>query len=142
MSSTGHTERPAERVATWKQAVAAYQRPCKWRATWQLVNSIGAYLLTWVLMYFAVGISWWLTVPLAVIAAGLQVRIFIIFHDCGHGSFFNSRRANSFWGFVCGLMMYGGIFAAIVFEVSAVGPRFPFLFILGLFSEFRRGLYA
>lgn len=97
---------PANRISSWKQAVAAYQRPCKWRASWQLVNSIGAYVLTWFLMYFAVQVSWWLTVPLAVVAAGLQVRIFIIFHDCGHGSFFNSGRANSFWGFVCGLLTF------------------------------------
>jgi hypothetical protein len=33
-------------------------------------------------------------------------------------------------------MMFGGIFAAIVFEVSAVGPRFPFLFMLGLSLSF------
>lgn len=47
-----------------------------------------------------------MTVPLAVVAGGLQVRIFIIFHDCGHGSFFRSGRANSFWGFVCGMMTF------------------------------------
>jgi hypothetical protein len=39
-------------------------------------------------------------------------------------------------GFVCGVMMFGGIFAAIVFEVSAVGSRFPFLFMLGLSLSF------
>lgn len=103
---TCRTERSAGSVSSWKPAIAAYQQPSKWRATWQLVNSIGGYLLTWILLYFAVGISWWLTIPLVVIAAGLQVRIFIIFHDCGHGSFFRSARANNFWGFVCGLLTF------------------------------------
>lgn len=39
-------------------------------------------------------------------------------------------------GLVCGVMMFGGIFAAIVFEVSAVGPRFPFLFMLSMSLSF------
>jgi hypothetical protein len=39
-------------------------------------------------------------------------------------------------GFACGVMMFGGIFAAVAFEVSAVGPRFPFLFMLGLSLSF------
>ena len=103
--ATGH-QRPIPGIAAWSSVIAAYKRPCYWRASWQLINSIGAYVLAWVLMYFAVSISWWLTVPLAIVAGGLQVRIFIIFHDCGHGSFFNSKRANNIWGFVCGLMTF------------------------------------
>src|SRR5260221_6092569 len=51
-------------------------------------------------------VSWWLTLPLAVMAAGLLVRIFIIFHDCGHGSFFKSRTANSVTGFFAGLLTF------------------------------------
>jgi len=41
-----------------------------------------------------------------VLAAGLSVRIFIIFHDCGHGSFFKSNRANNFWGFITGVLTF------------------------------------
>ena len=41
---------------------------------------------------------------LAVPTAGFMVRIFIIFHDCGHGAFFKSQRANNFWGFVTGVL--------------------------------------
>ena len=33
------------------------------------------------------------------------VRIFIIFHDCGHGSFFKSRRANDLLGFIAGILV-------------------------------------
>ena len=47
--------------------------------------------LLWYLMYLCLPVSWWLVVPLAVLAGGLLVRVFIIFHDCGHGSFFKSR---------------------------------------------------
>lgn len=93
-------------ISAWKSAVAEFQQPDAARAGWQLVNSIGGFALTWLLMYFAVGLSWWLTVPLAVIAGGLMVRIFIIFHDCGHGSFLRSKRANSICGFICGALTF------------------------------------
>jgi omega-6 fatty acid desaturase (delta-12 desaturase) len=93
-------------IARWKAIVDEYQRPHAGRATWQLVNTLGAYVAVWFLMYLSLGVSWWLTVPLAVLAGGLLVRVFIIFHDCGHGSFFASRFANDFWGCVTGLLTF------------------------------------
>ena len=45
-------------------------------------------------------------VPLAILAGGILIRVFIIFHDCGHGSFFKSRRANNFWGFITGMLTF------------------------------------
>ena len=86
--------------------MAEYQKPNARRASWQLVNTLGPYLAIWVLMYFTLSVSWWLTIPLAILAGGLIVRVFIIFHDCGHGSFFKSGRANDFWGFVTGLLSF------------------------------------
>jgi len=55
---------------------------------------------------WSLGVSYWLTLALAVPAAGFLVRVFIIFHDCGHGSFFKSRRANTFWGVVTGVLTF------------------------------------
>jgi acyl-lipid omega-6 desaturase (Delta-12 desaturase) len=93
-------------VADWKELIAEFQKPSSWRATWQIVNSIGSYLLLWVLMGWSLRISWWLTLPLAILAGGLLVRVFIIFHDCGHGSFLNSRLANDIVGFIAGLLTF------------------------------------
>ena len=93
-------------TATWKAIVARYQIPHAGRASWQLVNTVGFYVAVWYLIYLSLSVSWWLTVPLAVLAGGLMVRVFIIFHDCGHGSFFASRFANSFWGFLTGLLTF------------------------------------
>lgn len=89
-----------------QKAVKPYQQANLMKAGWQLVNTLGAYALLWVLMYLSLSVSWWLTIPLIVIAAGLLVRIFIIFHDCCHGSFFRSARANEVWGFVCGALVF------------------------------------
>ncbi|MBI4600455.1 MAG: fatty acid desaturase [Planctomycetes bacterium] len=100
-----NAKRRAE-IAAWKAIVAEYQKPSFWRASWQLVNTIGSYSVLWYLMYLSLGVSWWITLPLAVLAGGLLVRAFIIFHDCGHGSFFKSRIANDSWGFVSGVLTF------------------------------------
>lgn len=91
-------------IEVWKQIVARYQQPSTPRAVWQIVNTLVPYGALWYLMYLSLAVSWWLTVPLAVLAGAFLVRIFIIFHDCGHGSFFRSRLANDIVGYVTGLL--------------------------------------
>ncbi|MDB6133556.1 MAG: hypothetical protein JWM59_1799 [Verrucomicrobiales bacterium] len=95
-----------EQTAGWKGIVRKYQNPSRWKSAWQLVNTLVPYVALWVLMYFSIGVSWWLVIPLAVLAAGFHVRIFIIFHDCTHGSFFKSRRANEITGFITGILVF------------------------------------
>lgn len=55
-------------------------------------------------MYLSVSSSYWLTLLLAIPTAGFLVRLFIIQHDCGHHSFFRSRRANDLLGGCCGVL--------------------------------------
>ncbi len=86
--------------------VAKYQNPQLARSIWQLVNTLVPYVFLWYLMYLSLHVSYWLTLGLAVLAAGFLVRVFIIFHDCGHGSFFRSGKANRFWGFVTGILTF------------------------------------
>jgi omega-6 fatty acid desaturase (delta-12 desaturase) len=72
------------------------------------VNTFVPYIALWALMVYFIraGFSYWLTLPLIVLAAALQVRIFIFFHDCGHGSFFASPRANTIVGYVTGILTF------------------------------------
>ena len=91
---------------TWKQTLARHQRSALRSSAWQLVNSLVPYAILWGLMAWASSRSIWLMLALAVPAAGFLVRVFIIFHDCGHGSFFRSSRANAFWGFVTGVLTF------------------------------------
>jgi len=93
-------------IAGWKELVERYQEPSTPRAVWQMINTLGPYALLWYLMYRSLTISWWLLIPLAILSGGFLVRIFIIFHDCGHGSFFRSRRANDIVGFITGLLTF------------------------------------
>jgi len=90
----------------WKEVVARYQRPAAWRGVWQIVNSLVPYATLWYLMYLSLSVSFWLTVPLALLAGGFAIRLFIIFHDCGHGSFFKSRAANQVVGSVLGVLCF------------------------------------
>jgi omega-6 fatty acid desaturase (delta-12 desaturase) len=92
--------------STWKQVVAKYQKPHLWRGAWQLINTLVPYAGLWYLMYLSLSVSYWLTVPLALLAGGFLVRVFIIFHDCGHGSFFNSRLANDVLGCITGVLTF------------------------------------
>ena len=95
-----------ENNAAWKAIVAKYQKPSRWRAAWQIMDTIAPYALLWYLMYLCRTISWWLVWPLAVLAGALLVRVLIIFHDCGHGSFYKSRRANDLVGFLAGILTF------------------------------------
>jgi omega-6 fatty acid desaturase (delta-12 desaturase) len=88
-----------------KDNVARFQVASLWRARWQVVNSFVPYALLWFAMERALVVSYWLMLPIAILAAGFLVRIFIIFHDCGHGSFFKSPRANNATGAVAGLLL-------------------------------------
>lgn len=82
------------------------REPSNARALWQLLNTLVPYGLVWALMSVTSTFSYWLTLPLAVLAAGLLVRLFIIFHDCGHGSFLKSRRGNELVGFIIGVLTF------------------------------------
>ncbi len=93
-------------VAAWREIVAKYQRSSTWRAVWQIVNTLVPYGFLWYLMYLSLSVSWWLTLPLAALAGAFLVRVFIIFHDCGHGSYFRSPAANDAVGFVAGMLTF------------------------------------
>ncbi len=83
--------------------IAAYQHSDFSRSLWQIVDTFVPYFILLYLMYRSLAVSYWLTLALAVPASGFLVRTFIIFHDCGHGSFFKSQKANDIVGMLSGL---------------------------------------
>ena len=97
----------ANRSALLK-SLAKYEKPSLGRALWQLTNTFIPYVFLWFLMVRTVqlGYSYWITLALAVVAAGLMVRLFIFFHDCCHCSFFASQRANTLVGYVTGILTF------------------------------------
>jgi len=76
------------------------------RSRWQIANSFGGYLLCLALMYLGFPAIGWPVLLLAPVAAGFVIRIFIIQHDCGHGSFFIRPWANDLVGWLCSLVTF------------------------------------
>jgi len=93
-------------VAEWKKLVEDYQHPHLGRALWQCANTLGPILGIWIALYFLKDASWLLTIALATLAGLFLVRAFIIFHDCGHGSFFKNKKANDALGFFTGMLTF------------------------------------
>lgn len=109
-TATAAVEAASDRAANraeWRKAIEKYREPSTRQAAWQVANTFIPYALLWAVMYWTQLQGWyWVTLPLALLAGLFLVRIFIIFHDCGHGSFFPSQRANAFVGIVAGILTF------------------------------------
>lgn len=91
---------------SWQDAMAKYQNPNMRASLGQIVTSVIPYIALWFLMYLGLEYSYLVTLALAVPAGGFLVRVFIIFHDCGHGSFFKSQKLNHVVGSICGVLVF------------------------------------
>jgi omega-6 fatty acid desaturase (delta-12 desaturase) len=97
---------PGAGGAPYREALAPYARPRLARSLLDIATSVVPYLALSVLMYLSLDVSYLLTLALAVPTAGFLVRVFIVFHDCAHGSFLPSKRANAWLGAFVGLLVY------------------------------------
>ncbi|TMN23832.1 Delta(5) desaturase DesA [Lentibacillus cibarius] len=93
-----------QKQAQLKKSVAAFASPDTKASILQLINTIPPFFLIWFLAYESLSVSIWLTLALTVLASGFVVRIFIIFHDCTHGSFFKNGKANRIVGTITGVI--------------------------------------
>jgi len=90
----------------WQGIVAKYAYPETWRSLWQVANTLIPFMALWYLMYRSLAVGYWLTLLLAIPTAGFMARLFIIFHDCCHGSFFRSIKTNDKLGLVLGVLVF------------------------------------
>ena len=86
----------------WATVLNSYREPDPGRSVFELAVTAGGFALVWLAMWATLGIGYWLTLLIAVPAAGFLVRLFLIQHDCGHGTLFKSRRTNDWVGRVIG----------------------------------------
>ncbi|WP_100404665.1 fatty acid desaturase [Bacillus solitudinis] len=93
-----------QKLAQLKKAVAPFEKSDNKSSVKQMINTFIPFFILWFLAYQSLSISYVLTFALAVVAAGFVVRIFIIFHDCCHQSFFKSKKANAILGTITGVI--------------------------------------
>jgi len=95
-------------LPVWFSQLSSYRKANNWRASWQLINTLIPYFTLWYLMILTIqqGYSYLVTFLLIIPAAAFLVRIFIMFHDCVHGSFFSSKRLNNSFGYFLGLLVF------------------------------------
>ncbi|GAA0363324.1 fatty acid desaturase [Bacillus horti] len=86
--------------------VAPYEKSNLKASIWQVCNTLIPFFVLWYLAYLSLDVSYWLTLPLAVLAAGFLIRVFILFHDCCHHSFFKNRVANEILGTITGVLTF------------------------------------
>lgn len=92
--------------SNWTTIIRQHSQPDALKSWLLVANSFLPYFALWVIMYYSLQYPYWVTLLLSVVAAGFLVRIFIIFHDCGHGSFFKSERLNRTIGILAGLLVF------------------------------------
>ena len=99
-------EASAATTATLRQLVTPFARADDRKAYWQVMTTLPPFALLWVLVATTLEWSGGWSLLLVLPLAGLYVRLFIIQHDCGHGSFFASARLNRAVGAVLGLITF------------------------------------
>lgn len=94
----------------WTPRLAKYRRPDNWRAAFELAITVIAFVALWAGIWALMQagyVTTFIAGLLALIpAGGLMVRLFIIQHDCGHGSLFTSRKVNDWLGRVLGIFTF------------------------------------
>ena len=91
-------------AGAWIARLAPYRGAEPVRSLWELAVTAIPFALLWTLAWASLSISIWLTLALTIPAAGFLVRLFMIQHDCGHGTFFRRRASNDWLGRVLGIL--------------------------------------
>ncbi|MFJ7726985.1 fatty acid desaturase [Neobacillus sp. NPDC097160] len=87
-----------------KKQMTPFEKSTTKESVWQIINTVVPFMILWFLAFQSLSVSYWLALVPSVLAAGYLTRIFIIFHDCTHHSFFKSRRANRAVGTFMGVL--------------------------------------
>ncbi len=99
-----HTKDCLLRPSEWTRVLAKYRKPILSRSIFELTVTLAPFVTLWALACWALSISPWLALIPALANAAFLVRLFMIQHDCGHGSFFKDRRLCDFVGRAIGIV--------------------------------------
>jgi len=95
----------AQTADNWQKLVKPYAQADHKKSWWQFLSTLMGFALTWFLAYQSLRVSYWLTLLFCLFSTVFSVRLFIIFHDCGHGNYFKSKRLRTIIGYLCGILV-------------------------------------
>jgi omega-6 fatty acid desaturase (delta-12 desaturase) len=104
LMSNSNAATPAVDARAWTKILARYHEPHTGRSVLELAITIVPLVALWVLAWLAMSVSYWLSLLIAIPAAGFLVRLFMIQHDCGHGAFFRHKTINDWVGRALGVL--------------------------------------
>ncbi|MEM8973125.1 MAG: fatty acid desaturase [Pseudomonadota bacterium] len=104
MPSTPPPAESCRSARDWIKILNGYRKPNAGQGVFELAATIVPFVLLWLLAWVALSFSFWLTLALAIPASGFLVRLFLIQHDCGHGSFFRRQATNNWIGRIIGVV--------------------------------------
>ena len=88
----------------WLDKLAPYKQISWKKSTYQLINSFVPFLGLWYLSYQLLSYSYLLSLAVSLLNAGFAARLFLILHDCCHGTFYKSKKLRNIVGFICGVV--------------------------------------
>lgn len=88
----------------WPKILSSYRKPHRGRSLFELSVTLVPFFGLWALAAMAVHHDFWWGMALIIPAAGFLLRLFMIQHDCGHGSFFAHRKADDWTGRLIGVL--------------------------------------
>ena len=95
---------PPRNARAWLSTLARYREPMSARSLFELAATLVPFVALWVLAWAALSVSAWLALSVALLNGAFLVRIFVIQHDCGHGSFLTNRKAQDWIGRTLGVL--------------------------------------
>lgn len=88
----------------WVTILARYREPSTLRSWFELGVTVGPFILLWVLAWWSMSVSYWLTLLISICNAAFLLRLFTIQHDCGHGAFLANRTVGDWLGRILGVL--------------------------------------
>ena len=104
VSPVGNNPRIPQDGKKWQALLKPYETPNTYRSLAEIALTIGIYAALWLIAVQLVPFGWWATLQISILMAGMLVRIFILFHDCAHGSLFKDKASNEFFGHITGIL--------------------------------------
>ena len=103
-TDTGADDTGTLNAREWVRTLAQYRNPSHTRSILELALTAIPFLALWTVAWWALSLSYLLTLVIALANGAFVVRLFAIQHDCGHSAFFRSRHAGDWVGRVLGVV--------------------------------------